>query len=180
MWIAARRHRDGADARSRCGATLCPAPPDRSPRAAWRTSCATMRTAGIGARTAAVDDAIGPVTVDFLRAQIEAKPFAHHTGEEAADGVLLPMGRAHDGSNRRSLRSAQHREHASLLRARSAIVPQASFGLRLARVMLLASGLLCCNGTPLAGGSGFGCRCFDFAGGSRTSVSVLGAWPKKR
>src|SRR5207245_7938534 len=102
-------------------------------------------------------------------------PFAHHTGEEAADGVLLPMGRAHDGSNRRSLRSAQHREHASLLRARSAIAPQASFGLRLARVMLLASGLLCCNGTPLAGGSGFGCRCFDFGGGAGRAFLSSGA-----
>src|SRR5438046_9067598 len=130
-----------------------------------------MRTAGIGARTAAVDDAIGPLPADFLRAQIEAKPFAHHTGEEAADGVLLPMGRAHDGSNRRSLRSAQHREHASLLRARSAIAPQASFGLRLARVMLLARGLLCCNGTPLAGGSGFGRRCFDFGGAGAGAAS---------
>src|SRR5207253_8945699 len=90
--------------RSRSRVTLHPPPLDRSPRAAWRSGSATMRTAGIGARTTAVDDAIGPVTVDFLRAQIEAKPFAHHTGEEAADGVLLPLGRAHDRSNRPSLR----------------------------------------------------------------------------
>src|SRR5438876_12192021 len=98
------RHRDRADARSRCRVTLHPPPLDRSPRAVWRSGSATMRTAGIGARTAAVDDAIGPVTVDFLRAQIEDKPLAH----------------------------------------------------RLARVVLLASGLVCCNGTPLAGGCGFG------------------------
>src|SRR5436309_12893769 len=93
------RHRDRADARSRCRVTLHPPPLDRSPRAAWRSGSATMRTAGIGARTAAVDDAIGPVTVDFLRAKIDAKPFAHHTGGEAADGVLRPVGRAEGGSN---------------------------------------------------------------------------------
>src|SRR5437588_3079486 len=79
-----------------------------------------MRTAGIRARTAAVDNAIDPVTVDFLRAQIEAELLAHHPSEKAADRVLLPMGRAHDGSNRRSLRSAQHREHSILFRARPA------------------------------------------------------------
>jgi hypothetical protein len=76
-------------------------------------------------RTAVLDDAIDPIAVDFLRAQIEPEPLAHHGSEEAADRVLLPMGRAHDGSNRRSLRSAQHREHASLFRARPAVAPRA-------------------------------------------------------
>ena len=39
--------------------------------------------------------------------------------------MLLPMGRAHDGSNRRSLWSAQHREHPSLFRARPAFASRA-------------------------------------------------------
>src|SRR6516225_6392519 len=173
IWLAAPRHRDHADARSRCRATLCPGPPDRSPRAAWGSSGATMRTAGIEARTAAVDDAIDPVTVDLLRAQIKAEPLAHHTSEEAADRMLLPMGRANDGSNRRSLRSTQHREHASLFRARPAVAPRATFGLRLARMMLLTSGLLCCNRNLLAGGDSFGCRRFDFAGRGRVGPRLL-------
>ena len=66
IWLAVPRHRDRADARSRCRATPYPAPPDRSPRAAWRSSCVTARSAGIGTRTAALDDAVDPVTVDFL------------------------------------------------------------------------------------------------------------------
>jgi hypothetical protein len=39
-----------------------------------------------------VDDAIDPVPVDLLRAQIKAELFAHHSREEAAHRVLLPMG----------------------------------------------------------------------------------------
>jgi hypothetical protein len=78
--------------------------------------------------------------------------------------MLLPMGRPHDGGNGRSLRSVQHREHASLLRARPAVVERASLSLRLTGAMPLASGLLWRNGNPLAGGDGFGCRCRDFAG----------------
>src|SRR5260370_34095432 len=124
-----------------------------------------MRTAGIGARTAAVDDAIDPVTIDLLRGQIEAEPLAHHTSEEAADRMLLPMGRAHDGSNRRSLRSAQHREHSILFRARPAFADRARFGLRLTRTMLVMSLLLCANGRPLAWGAG--------VGGSRAACFVL-------
>src|SRR5438876_5124487 len=82
-------------------------------RVAWHSSCATTRGAGSGSCTA---DAIDPVTVDFLRAQIKAKLFAHHASEEAAHRVLLPMGDAHDGGNRRSLRSVKHGEHARLFR----------------------------------------------------------------
>src|SRR5260221_11377145 len=41
--------------------------------------------------------------------------------------------------------------------------------------MLFTSGLLCCNGTPLAGGDGVGRRCLDFAGGSRADVRLLGS-----
>ena len=84
------------------------------------------------------------------------------------------MGRAHDGGNRRSLRSAQHREHASLFRARPAM-RRASLGLRLARGMLLPSRLLRCNGNPLGGGDDLGCRCFDFVGGSRADACLLGS-----
>jgi len=47
----------------------CPAPPDRSPREAWRSSCPTTRSAGTRASTTAADDAIDPVTVYFLRAK---------------------------------------------------------------------------------------------------------------
>ena len=61
-----------------------------------------------------MNDAIDPVPIDFLGTQIKAELLAHHAGKEAADRVLLPMGRPHDGSNRRSLRSTQHRQNASL------------------------------------------------------------------
>jgi hypothetical protein len=56
-----------------------------------------------------VDDAIDPVPVDLLRAQIKAEPLAHHASEEAVHRVLLPMGDAHDGGNREfeSLRARQ-------------------------------------------------------------------------
>src|SRR6266851_2193043 len=172
--LAVPRHRDRADARSRYRATPYPAPPDRSPRAAWRSSGATARSAGFGTSTPAVDDAIDPLTVDFLGVEVEAELFAYHTSEEAADRVLLPMGRAHDGSNRRALLLFQHRKHAGLFRARPAVASQASFGLRLTRAMLFASGLLCCNGTPLAGGDGVGRRCLDFAGASRADARLLG------
>jgi hypothetical protein len=53
-----------------------------------------------------VNDTVDPVTVDLLRVEIEAELFAHHTSEEAADRVLLPIGRARDGSDLRSLRAA--------------------------------------------------------------------------
>src|SRR4029077_15931881 len=98
--------RDCADARSRCRATLDPAPPDRSPRVAWHSSCATTRGTGSGLCPATVDDAIDPVPVDLLRAQIKAELFAHHPSEEAAHRVLLPMGRAHGGPTRASPRPA--------------------------------------------------------------------------
>src|SRR5712664_379838 len=88
--------------------------------------------------------------------------------------MLLPMGRAHDGGNCRSLWSAQHREHASLFRTRPAVAPRAGFGLRLARAMLLTSGLLCLNGNPLAGGAGFGCSRLACVGGSRAEARLLG------
>jgi hypothetical protein len=43
-------------------------------------------------------------------------------------------------------------------------------------MMLLASGLLCCNGNLPAGGDAFGCRWFDFApGGSRADACLLGS-----
>src|SRR5262249_44653418 len=118
--LAVARRRDRAGARSRCRATLDPAVPDRSPRVAWHSSCATTRGTGSGLCTATVDDAIDPVPVDLLRAQIKAKLLAHHASEEAAHRVLLPMGRAHDGGNRRPLRPPQHGKHASLFRPRPA------------------------------------------------------------
>src|SRR5689334_3411244 len=43
----------------------------------------------------------------------------------------------------------------------------------LARVMLLASGLLCRNGNALAGGGSFGCSGLDLAGGSRVGACRL-------
>ena len=67
-------------------------------------------------------DTLDPLPGDFLRAQIKSELFAHHCSEEAADRVLLPMGRPHDGRNRRSLRPVQHGQHASLFRARPAVV----------------------------------------------------------
>src|SRR5262249_58071068 len=81
--------------------------------------------------TAVRDDAIDPITaIGFVRAQFEAELLANHPGEEAADRVLLPMGGTHDGSNRCSLPSAQHRQHASLFRTRPAFARAAGFGLR--------------------------------------------------
>src|SRR5947199_249604 len=138
---------------------LDPAVPDRSPRVAWHSSCTTTRAAGSRLCTATVDDAIDPVPVDLLRAQIKAKLLSHHASEEAMHRVLLPMGDAHDGSNRRSLRSAKHREHASLFRSWPAFARGASFGLRLARPMPRVNGRLRCNGSPLARSDDFDCTC---------------------
>src|SRR5215831_8967192 len=169
--LAVPLHRDRADARSRCRAPFYPAPPDRSPHVAWHSSCATARGAGSGLCTATVDDAIDPVTVNLLRAQIKVELLAHHASEEAADRVLLPMGRAHDGSNRRSLRPAQHGEHPSLFRP--AFARGASCSLRLARAMPRANGRLRCNGSPLARGDNLDCRWCDFGPiGSRVNACL--------
>jgi hypothetical protein len=150
---------------------LDPAVPDRSPREAWHSSCSTPRGAGSGSCTAT--DAIDPVPVDFLRAQIKAKLFAHHACEEAAHRVLLPMGHAHDGGNRRPLRSAEHGEHASLFRPWPVFARGASFGLHLAPLMPRANRRLRCNGSPLARGDDFDCRCFDFGPvGSRANACL--------
>src|SRR5262245_2554425 len=122
---------------------------------AWhgRSTAATARAAAIRTSTAARDNAIGPITViGFLRAQFEAELLAHHPSEEAADRVLLPMGGTHDGRNRRSLRSAKHREHARLFRPWSVFARGASFALRFARLMPRANGCLRCNRSPLARG----------------------------
>src|SRR5262249_40367391 len=167
----APRRRDRAGARSRWRAMLDPAVPDRSPRVAWHSSCAATRGAGSQPCSATVDDAIDPVPVDFLRAQIKAELLAHHPSEEAAHRMLLPMGDAHDGGNRCSLRPAYHGEHASLFRPWPAFARGASFGLSLARLMPRANGRLRCNGSPLARGDDFDCRCFDFGPvGSRANA----------
>src|SRR5262249_54757125 len=174
--LAVPLYRDRADARSRCRAPLRPAPPDRSPRVAWRSSCPTARGAGRKPCTATVSDAIDPVPVDLLRAQFKAELLAHHPSEEAAHRMLLPMGDAHDGRNRRSLRPAQHAEHASLFRPWPAFARGAGFGLRLARRLLLLSLLPRRNGAPLTGGDDLGCRCFDFGSfGSRANACLHGS-----
>src|SRR5271157_4595524 len=121
-----------------------------------------------------MDDAIDPVTVALLRAKIEAELLAHHTGEKAAHRMLLPMVRPHDGGNGRSFWSVQHREHASLLRARPAVMERASLSLRLTGAMPLASGLPRRNGNPLAGSDCSGGRSCDFASGSKAAVVLLG------
>src|SRR5262249_13066555 len=95
---------------------------------AWhgRSTGATAR--GVGTSTAAKDDAIDPLTATgFLRTQFKAELLAHHPSEEAAHRMLLPTGRTHDGRNRRSLRAAQHGEHASLFRPWPAFARGASF-----------------------------------------------------
>src|SRR5262249_39223027 len=121
------------------------------------------RGAGSGLCTAAVDDAIDPLTATgFLRTQFKAELLANHPSEEAANRMLLPTGRTHDGSNRRSLRPAKHGEHASLFRPLPAFARGASFGLRPARLMPRANGRQPCNESPLARGDNLDCRCFDF------------------
>src|SRR5262245_44657656 len=139
-----------------------------------RSSSATARAAAIRTSTAARDDAIGPITaIGFLRAQFEAELLANHPGEEAADRVLLPMGGTHNGGNRCSLPSAQHRQHASLFRTRPAFARGAGFGLRLARRLLVLSLLPRRNGALPAGGDDFDCRCFDFGSfGSRPNACL--------
>src|SRR5262245_361451 len=114
------------------------------------------RVAGSGPCTST--DAIDPVPVDLLRAQIKAELLAHHASEEAAHRMLLPMGDAHNGGNRRPLRSAQHGEHASLFRPWPAFARGASFALRLARPMPRPNGRLRCNRSSLARGDDFDCR----------------------
>src|SRR5262245_55038384 len=87
--------------------------------------------------------------------------------------MLLPLGRAHNGGNRPSLRPAQHGEHASLFRPWPAFARGASFVLRLARLMPRANGRPRCNGSPLARGDDFDCRCFDFGQvGGRTNACL--------
>jgi hypothetical protein len=45
---------------------------------------------GFGASTAAVNDAIDPITVvDFVRTQFEAELFAHHAGEAERVEMLI-------------------------------------------------------------------------------------------
>ena len=41
--------------------------------------------------------------------------------------------------------------------------------------MLLTSGILCRHGNPFPGGSSFGCRYLDFAGGSISDAGLLGS-----
>ncbi len=43
---------------------------------------------------------INAFAVGLLRCQRQAELLAHHTGKEAADRVLLPAGRLHDGGDR--------------------------------------------------------------------------------
>ena len=147
IWRAGPRDRDRAAARSRWRVPRSPASSSQSPRAAaWRSARATT-----SAGRAGLDDAIDPVAVALLRAKIELKLPAHHTGEKAAHRMLLPMGRPHDGGDGRSFWSAQHPQHPSLLRARPAVGERVSLGLRLTGAMPLASGLLCREGDLLAG-----------------------------
>src|SRR5262249_26841668 len=69
--------------------------------------------------------------------------------------------------------TTQHGEHASLFRPWPAFARGASFGLRLARLMPRANGLMRCNGSPLARGDDFDGRCFDFgAVGSRANACL--------
>src|SRR5262249_11310323 len=119
-------------------------------------------TPGAGPPTdsTAGDDAIDPMLVDLLRAQIKAELLAHHGSEESADRVLLPMGRADDGANRCSLRPAQHRQHASLLRACPALARRASLGL--SQLLFPTSGPLCRSRLPLGAS--------DLAAGDSTST----------
>jgi hypothetical protein len=85
-------------------------------------------------------------------------------GEEAAHRVLLPMGCAHDGRNRR------HGEHASLFRPWPALARGTSF---LARLMPRANGRLGCNGSPLAGGYNLDRGYFDFGPARRRASACL-------
>src|SRR5262249_55373820 len=69
--------------------------------------------------------------------------------------------------------TTQHGEHASLFRPWPAFARGASFGLRLARLVPRANGLMRCNGSPLARGDDFDGRCFDFgAVGSRANACL--------
>ena len=48
-------------------------------------------------------DAVDPLRAGFLGHQPQAEPLAQHAGKEAADRVLLPAGRLHDGRDGRAL-----------------------------------------------------------------------------
>src|SRR5262249_53212528 len=68
---------------------------------------------------------------------------------------------------------AQHGEHASLFRPWPAFARGAGFGLHLARLMPRANERPRCNGSPLARGDDFDCRCFDFGQvGSQTNACL--------
>ena len=99
------------------------------------------------------------------------------------------MGRSHDSGDGRSFWSAQHRQHASLLRARPAVGKRASLSLCLTGAMLRASGRLCRKGDLLAGGDCLrdGSRHFasgsmrrpSFASGAATTSSAGWFWPDR-
>src|SRR6266436_10047968 len=68
------------------------------------------------ARRGLAADAIDARVAGLLGYQREAEPLAHHAGEEAAHGVLLPAGRLHDGRDCRTLPALQHGDYRRLLR----------------------------------------------------------------
>jgi hypothetical protein len=59
--------------------------------------------------------AVDPISIDLLRAQVEAKLLAHHTGKEAADRMLLPTGRFRNCRNGHAGRRSKHCKHTGLL-----------------------------------------------------------------
>ena len=51
-------------------------------------------------RSVTILDAINTPLVRLLRNQVEPEPFADHTGEKAADGMLLPFCCGNESSDR--------------------------------------------------------------------------------
>src|SRR5450759_3108085 len=64
----------------------------------------------------ACHDAIDSLRASFFGHERQAEPLAHHACEEAADRVLLPIGRLHDGHDGCALPALQHLDDAGLFR----------------------------------------------------------------
>jgi hypothetical protein len=61
-------------------------------------------------------DPVNPLGAGLLGHERQAEPLAHHAGKEAANRVLLPAGRFHDGRDGRALLALEHFDHVGLLR----------------------------------------------------------------
>ncbi len=125
---------------SRCRSCLCPAMPGQSRRGPWRSGFTAARLARFGTSAAGPNDAVGAITVDLLRTELQSKLLTHHPCKKTANGMLLPVGRLHDRRDGGTRGSLEHRKHAGLLRCGGKFLFRVCGGLGLCWPCGLASG----------------------------------------